>query len=322
MSSLYRYIFFVILLLGVSSPCQAGTAPFSVGVVFSADNSLNRETYKAFTRTLHASGFGPDKLKLFVQKPHADLFSWANSARRAEAAGIDVLVTFGSPVTRIALRETSSLQVVFAGVFTPLEAPIEGHRIVSGRDLKLASGIYSEVPLATLVKAYVEAHGAGTVTAVFHQADLDASYQLVLIRQAAAIYGLTVNSVVIDPLQFSTSLHQLNDASDAFIVSNLLFEDEQLDSLFAHLQNLKRPVLGLGSGLAEKGALVSLENDQREQGTVAAQQLVKLLEGHTGIQLPRQKPREVNLVLNLPVARSLNLKMPFDLLSAATRIIR
>jgi len=321
MSLLHRYILLTTLLVVFSPVCALGAAPQTVGVVFSVDNSLNRTIYQSFTETLQTLDYGSDKLSIFIQKPHSDLFSWANSARRAEAAGADILVTFGSPMTRVALRETPGLPVIFAGVFTPLETPLEGQRMLTGKALQQAAGVYSEVPIATLLKAYSQIHGPGTVTAVFHQEDIDASFQFLQMQQAAGVYDLIVDRAFLDPAHLETSLCQLNDASDAFWVSNALLDDAQLELLLARLQELQRPVLGLGSGLAGKGALIALENSPAEQGAVAARQLVQVLEGRPISTLTCHTPHQVDLVLNLPAARAIDLQVPFNLLSSATQII-
>jgi len=321
MKPLQHYIILLAFLpLFISVGSAADT--HSVGVVLSVDNTLNRSTYNAFSETLEVLGYGPDKLRVFVQKPHADLFSWANSARRADAAGVDALVTIGLPMTRVALLETAGLPIIFASVFTPLDIPIEGQRVLSDKDLQQAFGIYNEVPIATLLKAYADIKGPSTVTAVFLANDPDATYQIFQLQQAASFYNIRINSSMLDPAHFSKSVQGLEASSDAFFISSALFDNAQLEKLLSHIETLRRPVLGLGTGLASRGALVSLENDSHEQGAVAAQKLVQVLKGEEVFHAVNHKPRKVDLVLNLLAAKTVNLQVPFNLLSSATRIIR
>ena len=95
-------------LLVLASVGAASAAPPSVSVIFSANNDFYQGIYESFSATLKSLHYDSSRLRVFVQHPNPDYFSWANSARRAVAAGSDVLVTLGAAATRVALRETSS----------------------------------------------------------------------------------------------------------------------------------------------------------------------------------------------------------------------
>jgi len=73
---------------------------------------------------------------------------------------------------------------------------------------------------------------------------------------------------------------------------------------------------------AEKGALVSLEISPQEQGHLAAEIAVRLLEGATPDHLSLLTPRHVDLVINMRIAREMGFILPFPVLGSATRIIR
>lgn len=322
MKHLLQYILLLVLIAALS-PVPAGLCgPLRASVIFSADNVLYRQTYQAFSATLKELGYGPERLQVFVQKPNPDLFSWANSARRADAAGVDALVTFGLPVTRIALRETPGLPIVFADVFSPLEARLAEIQKPTPRGLKGATGIYCQVPIATLVKTFADMHGSGTITAVFIENDLDSSYQAKQLKMAANVYGLDVQVKVFKPKTFKEGLRELDAATDAFFISSTLLNDRQIEALIRRADELMRPVLGCGYPLADLGALVSIESDAREQGRNAAERLVKVLAGTSPTALGVETPHKVDLVLNLPAAEHLGFKIPFKALTSASRIIR
>jgi putative ABC transport system substrate-binding protein len=73
---------------------------------------------------------------------------------------------------------------------------------------------------------------------------------------------------------------------------------------------------------AEKGALVSLEINPVEQGQLAAEQIARILSVKKFPQIPVAVPKKNDLVINLRAAKHLDLTVPFQALSNATRIIK
>ena len=85
---------------------------------------------------------------------------------------------------------------------------------------------------------------------------------------------------------------------------------------------LKIPVISQMPGAAQKGALLSLKADPVEQGQVAADYAARILAGKKASQLPVVTPKRVDLIVNLKMAKSLELHVPFPVLSAATRVLK
>jgi putative ABC transport system substrate-binding protein len=73
---------------------------------------------------------------------------------------------------------------------------------------------------------------------------------------------------------------------------------------------------------AEKGALVSLEISPQEQGHLAAEIVVRILEGATPEHLSLLTPRRIELIVNMRSARELGINLPFAVLGNATRVLK
>jgi len=322
MGSLLRTVQLVGVLAVLLAPSMACAAADKVGVIFTADSGMYRETFAAFEETLEQEGFGPARVAFLPQHPNPDYYSWANSARRLEGAGAKVIVALGAPAARVAMKETTRTPVVFAAVQSPWDIPLVSIPALSSRDRSQASGASAVVPLATLVKAYSEIGETSTLTAVFLENDPEAEYQMAQLHQAAALYGLVTHQLILPRNTFQEALSVFADVSGTLYLPVGIFSQEQLDAVYLKAEDLGLPIIACGSGSGHQGALVSLEASPREQGEHAAKRLMRLLEGGGGDMPPEHATRNVELVINLDVARRLGVKVPFQALTAATRIIR
>ena len=82
------------------------------------------------------------------------------------------------------------------------------------------------------------------------------------------------------------------------------------------------PVLATMPDAAERGAVLSMEINPQEQGTLAAEVAIKLLAGASRERLTLVTPKRIDLVINLAAAKEIGINIPFQVLSAATRVIK
>ena len=309
----------VLMMLGSVALCHGAAVP-RVGVVFSSDTAYYRQVYSQLRAELERLGYTASRLELFVQKPHADLYSLANSARRAQASGVSALVTLGTPATRVALQETRRVPIVFSAAFSPLEATIEPLQKLSPSDLQDVGGIYNRVPLATLIQAFAGIRSGATLLAVFHHNDLDAPYLRDQLAQAASIYGLTLETRTLDDRRFVSDLEPFSPEWGGPFLSQGTFGDPRLAALLETANRLKLPVIGCDSVPRARTLLLNLSAGVGEQGLVAARQLVAFLEKGSGV-LQKVSPHAVDFTVDMESARLLGVRVPFQVLTSATRII-
>jgi putative ABC transport system substrate-binding protein len=68
--------------------------------------------------------------------------------------------------------------------------------------------------------------------------------------------------------------------------------------------------------------LLTLEADPVEQGQLLAVHALQVLGGQKVFTLPVRTPKKVALVVNMKSAEQLGIKVPFQALSLATRVIK
>jgi len=110
--------------------------------------------------------------------------------------------------------------------------------------------------------------------------------------------------------------------SDVIIATESSIVCRNFERIITRTRAHNIPVAATMPDSAEKGALVSLEISPQEQGHLAADIAVRLLEGATPDHLTLLTPRRVDLIVNMRIAREMGFNLPFQVLGNATRVIR
>jgi putative ABC transport system substrate-binding protein len=278
----------VAVLLSMGAVSAAGAAGKTVGVIMTGSIPYYKEIHKSFLDTLTAEGFGPGTVEVILQTPSPDAMSWTNAARKVVAAGAEMIVCYGAPATLAVLHETSDVPVVFAGVYDPQAAGATGSN---------ATGVSSKVPVASVVKNLKSISNFSSLGVVFNDAEKDTIVQANEVKQLEGTFG------------FHSTRFNVKRAEDVAKIANV-------DA------KAKIPTASTIGGGESGGVILTITANPQEQGRVAAQLAGKVLKGAKPSSLPVEQPKKVDMTINMREATELGLKVPFDLLSSATKVIK
>jgi putative tryptophan/tyrosine transport system substrate-binding protein len=292
-----------------------------VAALLTCDIPRYREAHRAFVKALVLKGYDQSNVEVITQTPNPDPISWANSIRKFNAIGADVIITYGAPATLMALHEANDIPIVFADVYGPVECGIAKGLASTGHNV---AGVSSKVPLVTLIKTALELKSMRSLGVVYTGREEGSLAQLRELRRVALALGITLVEVNLAGASgLDPALATLFAARvDGIYVSECAAGSRGFEKIVHRAGELKIPVLSLMPGAAQKGALISLEADPAEQGQVAADYAARILGGKRASTLPVATPKKVDLVVNLKAARALDLHVPFPVLSAATRVLK
>ena len=300
------------LVMALCGPSWA--ADKSIGVVFSGDLPRYQEAHKAFVRALARAGFDQDKVAIYVQTPNPDAMSWTNSVRKFIGVDVDVIVTYGAPSSLAALRETGSIPVVYAYVYDP---------VACGLKKPNATGVSSKVPMMTLLKTLKSITPFSKIGVVFNPDERDSVVQLDEIGRSSAALGYDVVEVSAKSGgEVKGRVAKAAGGVNCIYISCSAVVSKDASGIISIANKNKVPTITQVAGLDEKGVLLSLAPSPSEQGELAAEQVVRILKGASPGGLPVENAKKVDLVLNLKAANTLGLKIPFDVLNAATKVIK
>jgi putative ABC transport system substrate-binding protein len=298
-----------LLLFFVIMTGQAFAAEKMVGVIMTGNIPYYREVHKAFTQTLASEGFGPGHVTVIMQSPNPEPMSWTNAARKLIAVGSDIIVSYGAPATLTALGETSDIPVIFAAVFDPHAVGISARNV---------TGISSKVPVSSLIKNLKSISNFSTLGVIYNEAEKDTVLEANEVRQLEHTYGFRAVKFNIRRTEDTARIGRV----DALFMTTSCSAMYCINNIISIARRGKMATASTIGGGEENGLLLTIEANPAEQGATAAQLVAKILRGAKPSSLPVLQPRKVDLIVNLREANSLGLKIPFDLLTAATKVIK
>jgi putative tryptophan/tyrosine transport system substrate-binding protein len=176
------------------------------------------------------------------------------------------------------------------------------------------------VPISSLLR-YLKKMVLFTRRAVvYHDLEPDSVRQAQELSQMEIQYGFRTVKMFIRKSDDIKKLVFAGKADVGFIaVSSAV--NEAIDTIVKKTHAAKIPTVSLLGGMAEHGVILSLSLSYNEQGE-AARMTAQLLRGENPLGVPVEMPNLTRLVLNLKEAESLEITVPPDLISEATRVIK
>jgi len=309
MNRIILSLLMIVFISGIMAPVSSDAAGKTVGVVMTGNISYYKDMHKAFTEGLASEGLGAGSVEIVLQTPSPEPMSWTNAVRKLLAVGADIIVCYGAPATLSAMAETTDIPIVFAGVYDPQGLGIPG---------KNAAGISSKVPVASLLKSLRGISSFSNLGIVYSESEKDTILQANEVRQLESSFG------------FKSSKFNVRKADDVSKIANV-------DALFLTTGCAAMHCVSNIAGIARKakiptgttigggensGVIMTLSANPQEQGREAAKIAAKVAKGAKPSAIQMEHPKKIDLIINLKEATEMGLKIPFDLLTSATRVIK
>jgi putative ABC transport system substrate-binding protein len=304
-----QWMLIAALLLGA---VPASAADKTVGVIMSGNTGYYQGVHQAFVLALIKEGFDHRKVDTVMQMPSPDPGSWTNAARRLAVAEVNVLVTYGGPATLAAIREAKGIPIVFAGVYDPGAV---------GIPVKNVTGISSKVPMTSLLKYLKKLLPFTRLAIVYNELEPDSVHQAEELAQLEGQYGFQTVRLAIRRPEDAKKL-VFTGKADAVLISVSAVVNDALDVVVKSAHSAKVPTISQTGGTADHGVVLSLAASATEQGEEAARFAARMLRGEKISSMPVESPKRVELILNLKEAGALGIKVPFDLITDATKVIK
>lgn len=307
-SSLFKITLFIFL-VGLPLDCHA--AGKLIAAIMSSDQPRYREAHRSFVKSLTARGYPPATTEIILQAPNPDQLSWSNTIRKFSAYKPDLILAYGAPAALTAIKESDGIPVVSADIYA-MEHPPKG-----------MCGVSSRVPMITLLKTLQEIRPYRKIGILYTSRETGSQRQAEDIKKIALQLGISVvEGNFATTAALDAGMNAFIDRVDVLIATESSIVCRNFDHIISRAKKHNKPVAATMPDSAEKGALVSLEISPQEQGHLAAEIAVRILEGATPENLTLLTPRRIELIINLRVARELGINLPFAVLDNATRVLK
>jgi putative ABC transport system substrate-binding protein len=282
-----------------------------IAAIMSSDQPRYREAHRSFVKSMTARGYPPATTEIMLQAPNPDPLSWSNTIRKFNAYKPDLILAYGAPAALVAMKESEGIPVVSADIYATAP-PAKG-----------MCGVSSRVPMITLLKTLQEIRPYQRIGILYSSREAGSQRQADDIRKTALQLGVSVvegNFATTAALE--AGLTSFIERTDVVIATESSIVCRNFDRIINRAKAYNKPVAATMPDAAEKGALVSLEISPQEQGHLAAEIVVRILEGATPEHLSLLTPRRIELIVNMRSARELGINLPFAVLGNATRVLK
>jgi len=312
MKNIWRLLLSFMLLISAAAwllPAEAAAAGKTIGVVMTGNIPYYKDIHTAFSEGLAAEGLGAGSVEVVLQTPTPEPLSWMNSVRKLVAIGANVIVTYGAPATMTAMAETSDVPIVFAGVYDPKELGIPG---------KNATGISSTVPVASLVKNLKAISSFSNLGVVYSTSEKDTVLQANDVARLEATYNYRATKFNVKRPEDIAKIANV----DALFLTTGCAAMHCVTNIISTVRKAKIPTATTIGGGEQSGIILTLSANPQEQGREAAKMAAQVVKGENPSSIAIGQPKKIDLIINLKEATDMGLKVPFDLLTSATRVIK
>ncbi len=289
---------------------QALAAGKTVAVFMSGDIPYYDQIRQSFENSMKADGFtARNNVDILVQKPNPDTMAWRNTARKLVSLNVDAIMAVGGSAAHIASEETGSIPIVYTATFGPVDMGLTAPNV---------TGISGDVSIPTLMDIVAQSIKMSKVGVLYNRKEIATILEAKAFKALEGSMGFTANYYNTD----DKDVIQKIEGVDTIVVTSCCTAVLCADLVFTRARELKVPTISLVGGVEERGAVFTYVPDPNEQGEKAAAMVKQVLSGSRASSVPPMKPEKVDLIINLKEANTLGIKIPFDVLTSATRVIK
>jgi putative ABC transport system substrate-binding protein len=311
------------MLLALSVSVEAQQPPKVQRIGFLGSGTLGQ--FVAFRQGLRDLGYVEGK-NIVIEYPKPEGNFTRAPARAAELLRlkVDVIVTSGATDTRAAKEATTTIPIIFLqdpdpignGLVTSLARP--GGNITGlsslGADL---SGKRLELLKETLPKL-------SRLAVLGNSANAGNGIQLRETERAAGALGMQLQYLdILSAKDIETAFREASKerAEAVFVLAGPVF-NPQPTLLTQSAVKSRLPAAYSSSTFVEAGGLMTYAANRADLDRRAATYVDKILKGAKPADLPVERPKNWELVINLKAAKQIGLTVPPNLLARADRVIR
>ncbi len=208
------------------------------------------------------------------------------------------------------MEESSDIPIVFAGVYKPKALGLANKRL---------TGISSTVPISTLLSNFKQISKFSRLGVIYNNREEDTVFQANEVKKLEGKLGF--HSIRFNIRNAEDTLKIAKGNVDALFISTCCAALQCADYIIdiAHKARLATATI---IGGIENRVVLTIAADSYEQGSEVAKLASKLIKGTDISSMPIKNPSRVNIIINLREAKQMGLKVPFDLLSIATKVIQ
>src|SRR5215213_5809731 len=310
----------------VASGSARGDQPATrrIGMLETVSRPLNAQNLEALRRGLRELGYIENQhYVLEYRSADGDAARFRPMADELVRSGVDLIVTRGTPAARAAKEATDTIPVVMAAIGEPLGMGVVASLARPGGNVTGLSGFVTELA-GKRVELLRELRQGDTVTAFLaNMGNPVVPQQWEETKKAAQSLGIAVTLLDVrarDDIQRAFETARARQVDTMLVgIDGLIQENRPLIIDLASQRRL--PSIYPSREFVEAGGLMAYGVSYPDLYFRSASLIDKIFRGAKAGELPVEQPTKLELVINLRVAKALDLSVPSTLLARADEVI-
>ncbi len=248
----------------------------------------------------------------------------ASTTAKIIAEKPDLIVTFASPISVEAAKQTKTIPIVFGSMGDPLGSGIIDSMTHPGRNVTGITSLSVDLTPKRLdmLKQLFPSIKKVAFPYTLHESNAERSLQLT--QDLATRLGVTVVPYPLTPDHLAVEVAKSISRKD---VDAIMFSADSavwaaLSTFVDQARKEKIPLAVFDRSMVEKGGLVGYGPDYAVMGKQIANIVKKILNGASPADLPIESPEKLILALNLKTAKELGLTVPSVFLSQVDYLVQ
>jgi ABC-type uncharacterized transport system substrate-binding protein len=299
-----------ILLVLIALPAFCLAADNTIGVIMTGDIPYYNDLHKAFMTKLGQRGLA-SKTEVIVQRPYPDHISLSNAARKFIAMEVDVIVAYGAPAAVAVAKERTKIPMVYAAVYEPFMSELK---------TRYSTGVYVKLSISSLLRYLRSLQQIKTLGVVYSSNEEDSVYQFSELAKLAAQHGMKIDGINLKRHQ-DAQAKLAGRQMDAVLLTGSSVAHMAMGQIIEYAKGRRIPHASFSLS-TDARAMVALAARPDDQGEKVADKVQKILDGIPPDRIKSEAATEIELIFNMKDATAMGMKIPMELVTEATRLIK
>jgi len=309
----------LLIFLAFGQGGYAQTSVKKIGILIWANEGRYETSKDAFIAELKNEGFASPQVQFIIRRAKGSKVKAMQMAAELAALKQDLYFALGTGGTNAMSKAEKVRPIVFSVVYDPIEAGFVQGWDSSSNNL---SGTANLVPMEKVLALANRIVPVKSLAVLYTPHEKNSESQLKDLMAAQKETGVTVLPVAIsNETEIASSLPFILGRAQAIYVTGSIVIGKAIPDIVSF--SLKNKILTIShlEDLMDKGIMVALSADAKEQGQKAGAIAVKVLNGALPQDIPIERAKSFSIVINKKIALAAGVQIPTDIIRQAKKII-
>ncbi len=309
-----------LLFMGIS----AGAEQLHIGISQIVEHPALDNCRDGFVDGMEKAGYvqGEDVIYDF-QNAQGEFSNAISIAQKFKDDKVDLIVAISTPIAQASAQVTSEVPIIIGAISDPVAANIAASWESSGNNVTgMSDAAPNEAQLNLIPRFFPQAKRVGTI---YNAGEANSVVQVELSREICRNLDLELVEVTAsNSNEVLMAAQSLVGRADIFYIVTDNVAVSAFNSIVKVSLEEKIPILVADPTFVPEGGLTSYGIDYFTLGQKSAEKAVQVLKGSLPSEVPIGKlsqPEELSFVINMDIAKQLELEIPEELVKEADEII-